>query len=83
LQVTLKLFASLSSCLPAGAQRNKVELEIGDDVSIWSLLDSHNVPRDKCHLVLLNGIFKAPEERDTVKLQEGDVLAVWPPVAGG
>lgn len=83
MQVTLKLFASLGSFLPAGAKRNKTELDVASDTTILSLLDSHNVPREKCHLVLLNGVFHAPEERGTVTLKEGDVLAVWPPVAGG
>lgn len=83
MQVTLKLFASLSPCLPPGAVRNKVDLDVESDTTILGLLDSHHVPREKCHLVLLNGVFHAPEERDKVALKEGDVLAVWPPVAGG
>jgi molybdopterin converting factor small subunit len=34
-------------------------------------------------LVLVNGKYIAPEARGTTLLQEGDVLAIWPPVAGG
>jgi molybdopterin converting factor small subunit len=34
-------------------------------------------------LVLLNGKYIAPEARGTTTLTEGDVLAIWPPVAGG
>ncbi len=83
MQVTLKLFASLGSFLPAGASRNKAALDIDGETSILALLDSHNVPREKCHLVLVNGVFHPPEDRDKVILNEGDVVAVWPPVAGG
>lgn len=83
MQVTLKLFASLSSCLPPGAQRNKVTIDVEDGTTILSLLDDHHVPREKCHLVLLNGVFFAPEERGQKTMKDGDVLAVWPPVAGG
>ena len=36
-----------------------------------------------CPLVLVNGVFIPPSERDVYKLKEGDSLAVWPPVAGG
>lgn len=83
MQVTLKLFASLSSCLPAGAKRNKIELDVDEDTTVLGLLDANHVPREKCHLVMLNGIYQAPEDRGSVRMKQGDVLAVWPPVAGG
>jgi sulfur carrier protein ThiS len=35
------------------------------------------------HLVLVNGSFVPPEQRATRELVEGDVLAIWPPIAGG
>jgi molybdopterin converting factor small subunit len=35
------------------------------------------------HLVLVNGVYIAPDQRDTRVLQEGETLAIWPPVAGG
>jgi molybdopterin converting factor small subunit len=35
------------------------------------------------HLVLINGKYIEPEKRLTQTLQEGDVLAIWPPIAGG
>jgi len=33
--------------------------------------------------VLINGVFVPPDERATSVLRDGDVLAVWPPIAGG
>jgi sulfur carrier protein ThiS len=35
------------------------------------------------HLVLINGVYVPPDERATRRLAEGDVLAIWPPIAGG
>ncbi len=35
------------------------------------------------HLVLLNGVYLTPEQREQATFKEGDTLAVWPPVAGG
>jgi len=35
------------------------------------------------HLVLVNGHYVAPEVRATRQLVENDVLAIWPPIAGG
>lgn len=83
MQVTLKLYAQLGQYLPPHALRNEVPVEIPDGTSIWDLVDAYNVPRTMCHLVLVNGVFKAPALRDAVKLQPGDALAIWPPVAGG
>ena len=34
-------------------------------------------------LVLINGVFVAPQERNKPLLRDGDTLAIWPPVAGG
>jgi len=41
------------------------------------------VPEQMCHMVLVNGVYVVPEERSDKKLEEGDHLAIWPPVAGG
>ena len=83
MQVTLKLFASLGVFLPAHAERNMAAVDVVEGTSIKDLLDRYNVPRESCHLVLLNGIFQAPAIRAAVKLRAGDAVAVWPPVAGG
>lgn len=83
MKITMKLYASLGRHLPANAERNEVELDVADGTSILSILDAHNVPRESCHLVLLNGVYQAPFEREEARLRDGDHLAVWPPVAGG
>lgn len=83
MQVTLKLFASLTPFLPAHAERNMAQVEVEEGTTILSLLDAHNVPREHCHLVMLNGVYHAPEARASVPVKDGDHLAVWPPVAGG
>jgi molybdopterin converting factor small subunit len=41
------------------------------------------MPPKLVHLVLVNGTYIEPEKRLTHSLKEGDVLAIWPPVAGG
>lgn len=83
MQVTVKLFASLGIYLPTGAERNQAPLEVADGTTIRALLDGLHVPPEACHLVLLNGVFQPPAKRSAAVLQEGDAVAVWPPVAGG
>lgn len=81
--VQMKLYASLGAYLPDGSHENIASLNVAPGTSILDLLDSHNVPRESCHLVLLNGIFQAPGTRATTALKADDAVAVWPPVAGG
>lgn len=83
MRITLKLFATLGQFLPAGAVANTVEVEVPDDSCAHDVLDRFRVPRESVHLVLLNGIYLDPTQRDATVISPGDVLAVWPPVAGG
>jgi sulfur carrier protein ThiS len=83
MKITLKLYASLGRFLPAGAQRNKVDVDLAEGATIQAVLDRYNLPPQLCHLVLVNGLFQPPEIRAERALNEGDELAVWPPIAGG
>lgn len=83
ISVTLKLYASLGVHLPDHASRNEAIVPVPDGATIWELLDRYSVPRASCHLVLLNGIFQPAQARGSVRLADGDAVAVWPPVAGG
>jgi len=82
--ITFKLYATLQDLLPAGAVDNAVEINIDPDTTLNMLIDQYKVPRELAHLVLINGVFVCDTDRDQPgSLNEGDVLAIWPPVAGG
>jgi len=84
MKITFKLFATLGDLLPANAVRNIASIDIEPDVSLNDIIDRYNVPRELAHLVLINGVFVCDTDRDQKgQLKEGDVLAIWPPVAGG
>jgi sulfur carrier protein ThiS len=84
MKITLKLFASLTDYLPAQArQGNELALEVAADASISRIIEPFGLPAKLVHLVLVNGHYVAPEQRLARTLQEGDVLAIWPPIAGG
>lgn len=80
---TLKLYASLSEFLPLGAVDNKAQIEVGDSDSIAVIIEKFNLPDRLVHLVLVNGVYIEPEDRPSRILAPGEVLAIWPPVAGG
>jgi molybdopterin converting factor small subunit len=84
MQITLKLYATLTDLLPPGARQNRAEIEVDDDVTLNEIIDRFRVPRELAHLVLLNGVFICDTDRDQRGvLKAGDTLAIWPPVAGG
>ena len=84
MKITFKLFATLTDYLPQAARRsNIVELEVAPDASISQIIEPFGMPPKLVHLVLVNGHYIAPEQRLTHTLSEGDVLAIWPPIAGG
>ena len=83
IRITLKLFALLSPYLPDGAKYNQVELEVPVGSAPTSVMASLHLPAKLCALVILNGVFVRAADRSTQRLVGGDVLAIWPPVAGG
>jgi sulfur-carrier protein len=84
MKITLKLFASLTDYLPAvDRSSNITTLDIAPDNSILQIIEPFGLPPRLVHLVLINGTYVAPDQRGVRTLQEGDVLAIWPPIAGG
>ena len=83
MQIKLKLYATLADLLPAEAELNTVTLDVDTDITAHQLIDQMQVPREKAHLVLLNGIYIEPENRDDPMFKAGDTLVIFPPVAGG
>ena len=82
--ITLKLYASLGEYLPARARGgNEMTLRIAEGASIAQTIEPFGLPMKLVHLVLVNGVFIPPEQRSSRVLEEGDVLAIWPPIAGG
>jgi sulfur carrier protein ThiS len=84
IRVTLKLYASLTQYLPEAFRRSHaMPLHVDPDATIESLVAPLGMPQGLVKLVVLNGVFVPPSSRATTRFVEGDVLAIWPPVAGG
>lgn len=82
--ITFKLYASLTEYLPLDRRTsNQVALDVPEGATIAKIIEPFNLPMKEVHLVLINGHFIPPEQRPTRALLEGDVLAIWPPIAGG
>jgi molybdopterin converting factor small subunit len=75
--IELKLFGGLGNhlCDLDGPQRVEVE----DGATIAAVLERFEVPLDAPRVMLVNGRHKSLDH----VLEDGDVVAVFPPVAGG
>ena len=84
MKVTLKLFASLERHLPPEARAShRVELDVEPGTTIVDLVRRQRVPEELCAIVLVDGAWVSRQDRARRVLAEGEVLAIWPPVAGG
>jgi len=83
MKIHLKLFAALRDYLPAGSTSNEVELEVADGISVQGLIDLEAVPAKRVHLVLANGYHVPASAYGATILKDGNIVAIWPPVAGG
>ena len=84
MKITFKLFATLTDYLPLPARRaNLIQLDVAPDATISQIIEPFGLPPKLVHLVLVNGHYIQPADRPRRMLIEGDVLAIWPPIAGG
>ena len=83
MQITLKLYATLGQYLPEHAPGHAMDIDVDSSATPFNIIDQFRVPRESAHLVLLNGVYVSPADREQPVLKDGDTLAIWPPVAGG
>lgn len=83
MDITFKLFATLTDYLPKDRKDNAVHLQVPEGTTVQTLIDQFNLPEKLVHLVLVNGVYVDPQDRATKVLTQDDALAIWPPIAGG
>ena len=75
--IEVRLFAALRKFLPC--QDGPSRIDVPEGSSLGEVLDQLKVPREKPHILLRNGRHSQLDET----LAPGDVVSVFPPVAGG
>ncbi|MGH1360090.1 MAG: sulfur carrier protein ThiS [Burkholderiaceae bacterium] len=88
MRITFKLYAMLSDYLPQefGSHKrdgNVIQLDLDEGTTVTQIVEKFQLPDKWVHLVLIDGAYVQPEDRASRALQEGEALAIWPPVAGG
>jgi sulfur carrier protein len=74
MKVEIRLFASLQKYGPA---QEKIDLEEG--TTVGDFLESVGIPPSEVAIVLVNGRHAQNEQ----PLDDGETIAVFPPIAGG
>jgi molybdopterin converting factor small subunit len=76
INITIKLFSDLRRYGPAIST-----IRVPANSSIKYLLDKYNIPKEKNNLIIfVNGL---PHHKVDYVLNKGDVVAIFPPTAGG
>ncbi len=79
MKIQVELYATLNKYLPPGAEGRKATMELPEGTTIGDLLSRLGIPHEMAALLMVNGTHQPPE---TV-LTDGQVLAIFPPLAGG
>ena len=83
MQIKIEFYASLMQYLPPGKSRFRREVSVDDGLRLNKLIEKFHIPAEMAHIVLVNGLFVNADKRRDRELVEGDVVSIWPPVAGG
>lgn len=83
MKIELKLYATLMRYLPEDAVGHSAMLEVSEGTTAAQLIEDRKLPKESCFLVLVDGTYLTPDERESRPLKEGDTLSIWPPIAGG
>ena len=81
--IKVKLFAMLRDKLPPESNGEDMDLEVQEGVTAREIIDRLDIPHQLAHLVMIDGYHLLPDEITGRPLQEGEILAIFPPVAGG
>lgn len=79
MQVEVRVFCGLESCIPGARFGQPIAVEIGEGFTGRMLLEKLNIPEEKAFSFLVNGAHKGFDD----VLADGDRVSIFPPVGGG
>lgn len=79
MEIEVKLFATLRDYLPKGSSRFSFTMEVDGQTQVQDVLARLKIPEDIPKIILVNGVHGKKEQ----VLKDGDVVSIFPPVAGG
>lgn len=79
MKVEVHLTATLRAYLPAGTPGDAVVLDVPEGTTVDQVVHSLKIPPGVERLTVVNGRDASPDQ----ELAEGDVVSLFPPLAGG
>ena len=79
MKIEVQLYATLFQYLPKGAQNRRAVMEFADGITVGQVINQLGIPTQHQNMVLVNGT----HAQEDAPLKDGDVLSVFPPIAGG
>ena len=79
MEIEVKLFATLRDYLPKGSSQFSCRMEVDGSIRVQDILSRLKIPEEMPKIILINGVHGKKEQI----LKGGDVLSIFPPVAGG
>jgi molybdopterin converting factor small subunit len=79
MEIEVKLFATLRDYLPKGSSQFSYKMEVEGPCQIQDIISRLKIPEEMPKIILINGVHG---KKDQI-LKDGDVISIFPPVAGG
>lgn len=79
MKIEVRLFATLATYLPDESDGRSATLEIPDGGMVGDVVRSLGIPEDTPFITMINGRDAALDQ----PLADGNVLSLFPPLAGG
>lgn len=79
MKIEVELYATLAQYLPKSSQGHKATMECADGATVGQVIDQLGIPKPRPTMILVNGL----NASENTPLKEGDLLALFPPLAGG
>ena len=79
MKIEVRLFATLAAYLPEESDGRSATLELLDGSTVGAVVRSLGIPGDMPFIAMVNGRDAALDQ----PLADGDVLSLFPPLAGG
>ena len=79
MQVTVKLFASLSRFSDGGASGKPFQVDLAQPATLQKLVERLGIPAEEAKVAFVNGRIR---DLDWI-LEAGDQVGIFPPIGGG
>jgi len=77
--VEVRLFANLEKLLPPGSQKKRAKVTVKKGALVDELLDKLGIPQNMTNVITVNGVHRSAK----TELNDGDIVSIFPPIAGG